>query len=81
MVWWVKDPALPQLWLRLQLQLRSDSWPGSSTGRGAAKKRKKTKNKKLGTSEAGKDSEARAPSYVTGGNEQRYSYAGKRLSA
>ena len=24
---WVKDPALPQLWPRLQLQLRSSLWP------------------------------------------------------
>ena len=27
---WVKDPALPQLWLGWQLQLRSDPWPGNS---------------------------------------------------
>ena len=26
---WVEDVALPQLWLRLQLQLRSDPWPGT----------------------------------------------------
>ena len=26
---WVKDPVLPQLWPRLQLQLRFDPWPGS----------------------------------------------------
>ena len=24
---WVKDLVLPQLWYRLQLQLRFDSWP------------------------------------------------------
>ena len=24
---WVKDPALPQLWLRSELQLGSDPWP------------------------------------------------------
>ena len=24
---WAKDPALPQLWYRLQLWLRSDLWP------------------------------------------------------
>ena len=27
----LKDPVLPNLWSRLQLQLRSDPWPGSST--------------------------------------------------
>ena len=27
---WVKDPALPQLRLRLRLQLGSDPWPRSS---------------------------------------------------
>ena len=27
---WVKDPALPQQWLRLQLWLRSDPWTGNS---------------------------------------------------
>ena len=26
---WVEDLALPQLWSRLQLQLRFDSWPGN----------------------------------------------------
>ena len=38
LVQWVKDQVLPQLRLRLQLQLRSDSWPGNSTCRGVAKK-------------------------------------------
>ena len=27
---WVKDLALPQLWLRVQLRFRSDPWPGNS---------------------------------------------------
>ena len=36
---WVKDPALPQLWLRSQLQLGSDPWPRNSTCHGAAQKR------------------------------------------
>ena len=40
---WVKDPALLQLWLRSQLQLRSDPWPGSSICQGAAKNGKKKK--------------------------------------
>ena len=39
----VKDPALPQLWLRLQLRLRSDPWPGNSICCGAAKNGKKKK--------------------------------------
>ena len=45
---WVKDPALPQLWLRSHLQLRSDPWPRNSichkaakNGRGKKKKKKK----------------------------------------
>ena len=29
MVQCVKDPALPQLWCRSQLQLRFDPWPGN----------------------------------------------------
>ena len=39
----VKDPVLPQLQLRLQLQLRSDPWPRSSIHGGAAKKEKEKK--------------------------------------
>ena len=39
-VQWVKDLALPQLWLRSQLQLRSDPWPGNSICHGAARKEK-----------------------------------------
>lgn len=35
---WLKDPALPQLWLRSRLQLGSDAWPGSSKN-GRKKKR------------------------------------------
>ena len=34
---WVKDPALPQLWLRARLWLGSDTWPGNSIYHGAAK--------------------------------------------
>ena len=36
---WVKEPALPQLWLRSQLWIRSDPWPSGSGGQ----KKKKTK--------------------------------------
>ena len=39
----VKDPALMHLWLRLQLQLRSDAWPGNSVCCRAAKKERKKK--------------------------------------
>ena len=43
----VKDLALPQLLFRLQLQLKSDSWPGNSIcGRAAKKKKKKEKKRK-----------------------------------
>ena len=35
-----KDSMLLQLWLRLQLQPRSDPWPGNSTCSGAAEKGK-----------------------------------------
>ena len=28
--WWVKDPALSQLWLSLRLQIGSDPWLGAS---------------------------------------------------
>ena len=41
---WVKDPVLPQLHLRSQLQLGSDPWPGNSICHRAAKKKKKKKN-------------------------------------
>ena len=41
LVQWIKDLALPQLWHRLQVQLRSDPWPGNSIFHGAAKKKKK----------------------------------------
>ena len=40
---WVKNLALPQLWLRLQLWLRSDPWPKNSICHGVAKKKKKSK--------------------------------------
>ena len=43
----VKDPVLPQLWLRLQLRLRSDPWPGNSICCGAAKNGKKKKSRIL----------------------------------
>ena len=42
---WVKDLVLPQLWLRSQLQLGSDPWPGSSISCGAAKNENKQTNK------------------------------------
>lgn len=38
---WVKDLAPQQLWLRLQLQLVSDPWPGNSICYGKAKREKK----------------------------------------
>ena len=41
---WIKDPALPQLWLGLQLWLRagpSGPWPETSIWCGAAKKEKR----------------------------------------
>ena len=44
---WVKDLALPQLWLGSQLRLGSDPCPGNSVCRGAAK----TKGRKGGRKE------------------------------
>ena len=44
---WVKDLALPSLWLRSQLQLGSDSWPRNSICCGVAKKGKKEKKKNM----------------------------------
>ena len=41
---WVKDPVLPQLRLRGQLGLGSDTWLGKSICCGAAKKKKKKKS-------------------------------------
>ena len=38
---WVKDLALPWLWLRSQLWLNSDPWPGNSICSWAAKKENK----------------------------------------
>ena len=37
---WVKDPVLLQLWLRSQLPLRSDPWPGTPYATGQPKKKK-----------------------------------------
>ena len=37
---WVKDPALQQLRLRLQLRLGSDPWPGNSICCGVTKNKK-----------------------------------------
>ena len=37
---WVKDLALPQLWLRSRLWPGSDPWPGNSICLGEAKKKK-----------------------------------------
>ena len=45
---WVKDLALPQLWIRSQLWLQSDSWPGNAIGCGAAKKENNNHNKTEG---------------------------------
>ena len=42
---WVKDPALPQLWLRLRPRLQFDPWPGRSIGCGEAKNEKRRKEK------------------------------------
>ena len=42
---WVRDLALPQLWLGLQLWLESDPWPGKFIcPRVAKKENKKEKN-------------------------------------
>ena len=41
----IKYPALLQLWLGLQLRLRSDPWPGNPMCQGAAQKFKKKKRK------------------------------------
>ena len=38
---WVKDVVWLQVWLRSQLQLRSDPWPGN-TPQGGQKKKKKS---------------------------------------
>ena len=43
---WLKGSVLPQLWCRLQLQLRSDPWPRNSMCHGVTKKEKKGKKKK-----------------------------------
>ena len=43
----VKDPAVPQLWRRSQLQLRSDPWPRSSGCHRVAKKGKKGKKNQI----------------------------------
>ena len=37
----LKDPVLPQLWSRSQLQLESDPWPRNSMCCGAAKKKER----------------------------------------
>ena len=44
---WVKDPALPQLWYRLQMWLGSDPWPRNSICRRVAKKKKKKKKDRM----------------------------------
>ena len=41
----VKDPVLPQLWLRSHLQLGSDHWPRSPICPKAAKTEKKKRKK------------------------------------
>ena len=45
LVQWVKDPALPQLWHRLQLQLRLTPGPELPYAAGVAEKEKKKKKK------------------------------------
>ena len=40
LVQWVKDLALPKLQLKLQLQIRSDPWPGLHVLRGGQKRKK-----------------------------------------
>lgn len=44
---WVKDLVLPQLQLKLQLQLRSNPWPRNSISYRVAKNRKKKKNQTM----------------------------------
>ena len=40
-VQWVKDPVLPQLWHKLQLQLRLDPWPRNFHAQQVQSKKKK----------------------------------------
>ena len=47
----LKDPVLPQLWLKSQLWLRSDPWPRSSICHESAKKKERYKQKPLGKKE------------------------------
>ena len=42
---WVKDPVLPQLWLRSQLWLRYDPWPGNFIYYRVSKNREKNKSR------------------------------------
>ena len=46
MLQWVKNPALPQLWQRLQLQFEFDSWPRNFHVPGAQQKKGKEKKPK-----------------------------------
>ena len=41
---WVRDLALPHLWHKSQLRLRSDPWPRNSICCGAVKREKKKKD-------------------------------------
>ena len=41
---WVKDPVSQQLWLKLQLGIGSDHWPGNYICHVVAKKEKKKKS-------------------------------------
>ena len=50
----VKSLALPHLWLRWQLWLRSNSWPGNSICRGVAQKGKEKKKKSQRNTPRGK---------------------------
>ena len=49
MVQWVKDPVLPQLWHRSQLQLKFDAWPGNFQASSAKKGKGEKKKKELPT--------------------------------
>ena len=40
LAWWVKDLALPQLWPRPQVWLKSSPWPGNSICHGVARNKK-----------------------------------------
>ena len=45
-VWWVKDPALPQLWHRSQLQYGFHPWPGNFHMSQMRRKKERQKDRK-----------------------------------